>query len=87
MTLWNWFVRSSADPTKVSATVKGILTLVVPAIIIFAPVVGITLPNVEATELVNDLTAIVFNLWTAFGLAVTTFGLIRKLGITFFGHD
>ena len=87
MSLWNWFVRSSADPAKTSATVKGILTLVIPAIVIFAPVLGITLPHVESTELVNNLTAIVFNLWTALGLAITTFGMIRKMGITLFGHS
>jgi len=87
MSIWKWLVVSSADPAKMSATARGVLTLVIPAIVLFAPVLGITLPHVESTELVNDLTVIIFNLWTALGLAITTLGMVRKLKNTFFGRD
>jgi len=62
-------LRSSQNPEQVSLTIKGLLTLLLPALMVYAKYAGAT------AEEVNDVVTFVTSVSTT---AVTLYGLIRK---------
>lgn len=75
--VWNWLVYSSADPTKISLTLKG----AIPFLVIFLGWKGVDQAVVQqfANEGV-DLTVNIIILIVQLGTALTAFvGLVRKL--------
>lgn len=71
---WSWVVVSSADPKRLSMTVKGLLTMFVP---ILASIAGLD------TDLLNGLVqtiaqAMEYGLYFV-GTLVAMYGLVRKL--------
>lgn len=76
---WQWLVQSSADPTQVALTVKGVFTGLIPAVAFVAPYLHLhILPeNLEALGELARLFII-----TSFGILaalMTAFGIIRKI--------
>lgn len=63
---------SSADPDKVSATVKGLLIALVPIIISVAQYYEVELAESMVMEIINAVGAIV-------AAGVTIFGAVRKM--------
>src|SRR3954454_3408288 len=83
--VWTWFVTSSADPEKTSATIKGLLK-VVAAQIIHLAVVACTLGVACAfgdLSWLNDAAdfvgAIVYGGLIVWGAVQGIFGIARKL--------
>jgi hypothetical protein len=74
---WNWLIVSSADPTKVAATVKG-LTGTAVGLLAFA-IHGPDFSNVPA-----DVYTVVIDAFTVFSGALALIGAIRKVYNTFF---
>ena len=72
----NWIVYSSANPEKVSMTVKGVLTACVPmAIAIFGVVFSIQVDQVAFLEAVSQVSV-------ALGAVLASAGAIRKVYLT-----
>lgn len=71
----NWLVVSSADPSKTSMTLKGILLQYVTLILAFLTVLHIPLTETQVYSLITDVTGFV-------GIALSGIGLIRKIYLT-----
>ncbi len=86
--VWDWLVWSSADPEKLSLTVKGAMTGFVTLMTVALGVAQIHLP-VGAPEILNQIidgTVLVIQAIAGLVSAIAlVFGLWRKLVITFKG--
>jgi len=85
--VWAWLVLSSADPNKVSLTIKGALTGLVTMITISAGLAGVQLPSEGLTEAVDAIISFVqFSLlWLS--SAVTAWGVFRKVWSSISGDN
>lgn len=84
VSVWDWTVRSSADPKKVSLSIKSALVLAVPYVVSFGPLLGITADTVGLNELaanIADLAGVGLTIIGGIGLAM---GLIRKILIAIY---
>ena len=72
-------VVSSADPSKYSATFKGIAILVLPTILLVLSAFGVQLPQVEAMEVVNQIAGLITLVGGVIGGVITLFGSVRKI--------
>lgn len=70
------FVQSSADPEKVSMTVKGILLTYVGLIAVLLHLFGIDFSEAQIVELISQVAV-------AVGSALTIVGAVRKLILSF----
>lgn len=64
-------LRSSADPTKVSLTVKGILIALLPAFLLVAKAQGWAFAEADAVQVIEAVTQ-------AIAALLVVYGLIRK---------
>lgn len=71
-------LSSSVNPQQLSMTIKGILTALVPVIIAFANLRGITLDNEVINAVVNFIVDFVFYGATLVSMVITAYGAIRK---------
>lgn len=76
--LWNWFVRSSADPKKVSLSVKGILLGIIPVLSITGLDTSSLPQGVDFVIGALEQTLIIIS------ASITFVGFVRKLKNTFF---
>lgn len=72
-------IASSIDPTKVSATVTGILTGLSGIIMLFATVYHFPLTHDQLNNFIQEFAAATSSIITAAGAAYTIFGLLRKV--------
>lgn len=75
--IFDWVVKSSADPEKVSLTIKGGIVL--------AAFVGID--SSVVTQVGNELAHLIATLGIAVSSGVTLYGLLRKIYITLTDTD
>lgn len=83
-----WLLLSSADPTKMSLAIKGILMGIIPVIVSLTGLTGIA--GVDASSLtiaVDAIASIVQVALTIVSSAMTLYGLIRKLWTTIVGEN
>lgn len=85
MNIFEWLVRSSADPAKLSLTIRGALVALVPIVLSTLSAIcgfGIACLGVDETtlnQLVESIIAIVNAVLLVVGAVVAFVGLIRKL--------
>lgn len=84
---FGWLVKSSANASQLSLTIKGILTGVVPAIIILANLTNIHLKNEDLTAVIDLIAQLVVLIGGTISVAVTTYGAVRKLILTAAGKN
>ena len=70
------FLNSSTDPNKLSLTVKGLLTAILPILITVSG-----LSQTDATSFVDLITNLVFWSSSLFSGALTLYGLLRKISL------
>lgn len=75
----DWFVKSSADPTRLSLTVKGILIGVIPVVLMVAPILGLNLEEGSLKDLVNAIDQAFIALFGLAAAITTLYGLSRKI--------
>ena len=80
-----WLVLSSADPTKVALTVKGVVALAVPYLMTYLPMLGVKV-SLGFSSLPNDIYSSLYFLFVAVGAASTAYGFIRKVVLTLKGN-
>lgn len=81
---WNWLVVSSADPTNVALTVKGVITAIIPYAMTYLPYLGVHV-SLNVATLSNAAYTTVFAFFAVSSAAMTLYGAVRKLVITIEG--
>lgn len=76
---WLFIIRSSADPKKVSLTIKGVGLALIPYVAGFAPLLGLDISGLP--ELVGNVAELVGVVLTGIGLVGVGYGLVRKIVI------
>jgi len=84
---FEWLVKSSANASQISLTVKGILIGAVPAIIILANLMNINLKNQELTAVIDLVAQLIVLIGGTISVAVTAYGAVRKLILTAAGKN
>lgn len=79
--IFNWLITSSANPEQTSATVKGILTFLVPFIVGHA---GIDADL--ANTLVGSIILVINDLMALAGALIALFGGLRKIKLNRWAH-
>ena len=74
MNFFSWLVTSSVNPTKVSTTVKGALTLILPLVMAIS---GLT--DAELGPIVDVIVQIAFLGSSIISAAMMLSGLVRKV--------
>lgn len=82
-----WLIMSSADPTKYSATIKGIGLGTIPVIIALTGVTGAHFDSDTLTSLVDTISSIVQISLTLIATAWSLYGILRKGYLTFVGEN
>lgn len=86
--VWDWLVWSSADPEKLSLTVKGVLAGIGTLITVVIGVANVHLPEgapALLTQIVDATVLAVQAIAGAVSALAAVYGLARKLLITFKG--
>lgn len=76
---FSWLLASSADPTAVSLTVKGVLVGVVPFLMAALGFAHVDFGVDQANQIVNAIVTITQSLLTVVAAAMTVVGLVRKV--------
>jgi hypothetical protein len=79
-TFWNWLVKSSADPTQVALTAKGIISTVVPVLLVFVH-------NPNLSSLPDDVYSLIVAAFGVYSAIAIVFGLARKIYISLTVHQ
>lgn len=77
--VYNWLVVSSADPTKVSLTVKGFLHTAAGVLLVFTPLFHLNIGQTKIDEFIDLSSQLVIAFYAAFSALVTLFGFFRKI--------
>lgn len=83
--VWTWLITSSADPARVSLTVRGALLALIPTILWLVSTAcgfGIVCLGVDEpflNQFVESLVALVQALLTAIAAVWVVWGMIRKI--------
>ena len=77
--IWNWFVVSSADPSKVSLTVKGVLVGIIPILVSILPIFGLKLDATTLGDVAGSIESIINAVLTIVALALGIVGFVRKV--------
>lgn len=74
---------SSVDPYKLSLTVKGILTAIIPVILVLAPFFHWTVTANDFDNLTKSIEAVILAGTALFSAALIVWGVIRKIVVGF----
>jgi hypothetical protein len=83
---WNWLVYSSADPKKVSLSVKGALTVASSFIIGIVAIFGVGVSNDDIANIIEAISLVVEMALVLFGAVMSLIGLVRKVYRTIKGE-
>ena len=78
-----WLINSSADPTKYSLAVKGVVAIAIPYLLTFLPLIGVQL-SPDFANLPDMLYGVVFYGLTIIGSISAIVGFVRKIWNTLF---
>jgi len=81
-----WLVRSSADPARLSLTIKGILVGVVPVIMAVAGLANIDIGSDKVSAIIDGIASLVQVVLALVAMVMTAYGIVRKLYNTITGR-
>lgn len=84
---WEWLVKSSANASKLSLTVKAVLYGIIPATIYFLGLVDVQVGSETLTEIVNIIAELIVVAGGAITAIAAVWGVIRKLFTTAVGTN
>jgi hypothetical protein len=84
---WNWLVFSSADPKRVSLTLRGFLVALATYTTVLAGIAHVQLPSDLITQLIEGVVSLVQQLLMLVSTAITIIGIVRKIAKTFAGTN
>lgn len=71
-------LHSSANPEKVSLTVKGLLTTLIPVAMVFIKVAGAEISNDDVQKLVDSIAEVIMIATSLLSTVMVVWGLLRK---------
>lgn len=82
-----WILRSSADPTQISLTVKGMALTAIPLILTVTGIVhlGNSIDASSLSDFFNAIGDLLTGFLTVVSLGMTFYGAARKIWIEIFG--
>lgn len=83
----DWLVKSSADKEKTSLTVKGVLTGLIPVVIVLANLTSVDISNEQLASVIDAISALVFLVSGIVSALMTISGLLRKIYTTITGRN
>ena len=75
----NKLIQSSANENKLALTIKGVLTGLVPILVIVASTMGLNIGSEEISEVIAQITAIIAGAMTLYGMGRKLYYLIKSL--------
>ena len=81
--IWDWLVQSSADPTKLSVTVKGALGTAASILLLVSPLVHVQISNEQVTTIIDLVAQIVISFCAVISAVAAILGFARKIYFTF----
>lgn len=81
---WDWLAHSSADPTEVAATVKGIVSALIPFIMFILPLLHLNIGIDQLQGSPELVYHVVMQSFAVISGAITGFGILRKFYLTIF---
>jgi len=79
---YNWLMKSSANPEKLSLTIKGILSAIVFVAVSFGA--NYTFTSFDVSAMAYDIANLISQIGVAVSALVAAFGFVRKIYITLF---
>ena len=79
----NKLFASSVNPEKLSLTIKGLLTGLIPLFILFAQFKGVSLVEIEIESMIDSIGAIIMAISGIISAMITFAGLVRKIVVKF----
>lgn len=73
---WNWLAKSSSDPTEVALTAKGLISTLVPLLLVFVH-------NPNLNNLPNDVYTVIVALFAVYSAVAVVVGLARKAFVAY----
>lgn len=73
-------IVSSQDPAKLSLTVRGLLVQALPVIMLVLQAFGIGAIEADIAAIIEGVTNLIAIVLTFIGVAMSTWGIVRKLG-------
>ncbi len=67
------YLKSSANPEKISLTIKGIGVAIIPVLIFLGGVFGINLVEIDLVQLLNSIATMVSAIMVVYGLGRKVF--------------
>lgn len=86
-TIWKWLVLSSANANNISLTVKGILTAILPVLILILQTFNLETDSQTLADVINYTGTIIVSLGGAIASVATAVGLFRKIKLTLTGNN
>jgi hypothetical protein len=86
-TLARWIVVSSADPSEVALTIKGVLVGLVPYAISAAGLAHLNVGSDQINAIISGLATVVQDVLAAISAIMMFYGMVRKLWITIHTHQ
>lgn len=80
--IWNWLVVSSVDPTKTALTVKGVLTAIVPLLVLFSGAFNVETDASTIKNIIDVIGTITMQGLTLVGTTMSLYGIIRKIDLS-----
>lgn len=74
-----WLVRSSADPARLSLTIKGVLVGFVPVIMAVAGLANIDIGSDRVSAIIDGVASLVQVALALVAMVMTAYGIVRKL--------
>ena len=80
---WEWIIKSSADPTKVSLTVKSMLFGILPIVVVITKLLNVEIAEGDLQTFIDALEASIIAVFGAVSSIGVVVGLVRKIYLTF----
>ncbi len=89
-TIFQWVVYSSANPAKLSLTLKGISVFALTLISVYAGLAHIdisSITSVDFTRIVDAFISFIQAVATIASAVITVYGILRKVILTLMGRN
>lgn len=84
---WEWLVKSSANASQTSLTVKAFLYGIIPGILLFTKAFNLDIGGDQLTAIVDGIVAVIAFFGSLISAIAIVIGLVRKLWLTVIGKN
>ena len=77
--IWNWLVVSSANPQKISLTVKGVIISLIPILLTLSGIAHLSITSDGITNIASLIANLIDVSFTIIASISIVYGIIRKI--------